>query len=60
METAKKCVQRNERMEKFRKMQTSSYLVVMLVLSLLLQYTYLAMSYFYEHNKKVTGLVGVF
>ena len=52
METAKKCVQRNERMEKFRKMQISSYSVVMLVLSLLL--------HIYEHNKNVTGLVGVF
>lgn len=60
-----KHIQRNERMEKFRKkkkirkMQISSYSAVTLVLSLLLQYTYLAMSCIYENNKTVVRLVEV-
>lgn len=48
----KKHIQRNERMEKFRKMQIWRYSAVMLVLSLLLQYTYMAMSCTVKHNKK--------
>lgn len=55
----KKGFKEMRRRKNSEKHRISSYTAAMFVLPLLLQYTYLAMSYFYKHNKMVIGMVGV-